>query len=108
MIERIKQWLGFFPTFGGVLRSPLWRSVRAQYLKQYPGCAVCGTRDGVEVHHKLPYHLHPDLELRADNLIALCRDHHLLFGHLMNFKSYNAQVETDAAIWRDKIKARPI
>lgn len=107
MIEWLKDFFGIFPTFGGVPRSPKWSGVRKQHLALYPLCTVCETKDGCEVHHKAPYHLHPDLELDPRNLITLCRDHHLLFGHLMSFKSYNQDVEVDATTWRLKIKERP-
>lgn len=93
----------------GAARSSQWPAVRAAHLKIQPGCAVCGRNEDVEVHHKLPFHLHPDLELDPQNLITLCNHslHHLWWGHLGNFKSYNAEVETDAATMLTKITTRP-
>ena len=94
-------------------RSGKWRAVRATYLKKHPRCFVCLGTKKVEVHHKLPFHLHPARELDPNNLITLCENDddgincHLAFGHLGNFKSYNAEVAADAAIWRKKILTRP-
>ena len=88
-------------------RSPKWPTVRRHHLEIEPACAVCGCRKDVEVHHCLPFHLHPEKELDESNLISLCREHHLLFGHLGNFRSWNATVREDAATWARKIKERP-
>jgi len=97
-------------TFGAI-RSPEWSKVRKEYLRNEPLCAVCKTKGSLlnhlEVHHCLPFHLHPNLELDPDNLITLCRTHHLLFGHLMNFKSFNENVRADALTFWQKIKSRP-
>lgn len=95
----------------GNKRSPHWASVRKAHLVKEPACRVCGSKQGVQVHHKRPFHLHPELELEPANLISLCEnkshDHHLLFGHLGNFQSYNPAVEFDANQWREKIAHRP-
>ena len=107
MIDRIKAFFGFFPTFGGVARSPLWRYVRAQHLKKYPMCAVTGRTYNLEVHHIRPYHLEPSLELDSHNLITLNRDVHFIFGHLMNWSSYNKDIEKDARIMIKKMETRP-
>lgn len=93
-------------------RSTRWPAVRAAYLKQNPACEVCGKKRvllaPIEVHHIVPFHIRPDLELEPSNLISLCRDHHILFGHLMNWKSWNIDVRSDADEWRNKIKNRPL
>lgn len=97
----------------GVRRSTHWPLVRAQHLKKNPRCAACGGTKKVEVHHKLPFHLHPDLELDPKNLITLCEakedgvNCHLLFGHLGSFKSFNRNVEADARDWQQKMTNRP-
>lgn len=95
----------------GAARSPLWNKVRAEHLKKFPFCAVCGKSDELNVHHRLPFHKYPELELRPDNLITLCeapgREHHLNFGHLGSYLSFNSEVEKDTEIWSFKIKNRP-
>mgnify|MGYP001583866311 CR=1 FL=1 len=91
----------------GARRSPKWEDVRNQFVKEHPNCEVCGTKKGLNAHHKLPFYLNPLLELDPQNLIVLCRDHHFFFGHLMNWKSYNKDVSLDSTMWRAKIIQRP-
>lgn len=92
-------------------RSPEWITTRKKHLESHPSCAACGKTKmiGLQVHHKKPFHLHPELELEPSNLMTLCDDPqcHLLIGHLDNFKSYNPNAEDDAAIWLEKRRTRP-
>jgi hypothetical protein len=83
----------------GVKRSPLWDETRKKYLATNPKCAVCGDTASVEVHHMFPFHYvvklgRPDLELDEENFVTLCEDkahdHHLLVGHLDDWKSYDS------------------
>ena len=84
-------------------RSGHWKSVQREFISQHPVCEACGCKP-VNVHHQIPFHYvtavgRPDLELEVSNLITLCVDHveqhHLLLGHLDNFKSYNPNVTSD-------------
>ena len=80
-------------------RSSKWHEVRNEYLEKESKCAACGSRKNLQVHHKKPFHLHPELELNSENFIALCMDVeecHLLIGHGDSFKFYNPNVESDA------------
>ena len=97
------------PQYGGVPRSPQWPKVRAAYIAKFPTCAVCGTKKELNVHHKQPYHLFPELELVESNLITLCNHslHHITFGHLGTFMSYNKDIEVDALVWNGKFSHRP-
>jgi hypothetical protein len=96
-----------------VARSTHWPAVRAAYLKEHPTCAVCGGKEKLEVHHRRPFHLHPELELDPTNFITLCESDkngcncHLMFGHIGNFKSYNIAVESDANYWHNQLLTRP-
>lgn len=96
-----------------VARSGKWPAVRRAHLEQHPVCAVCGGKENLEVHHKKPFHLHPELELDPANLITLCESKnngincHLAVGHIGNFKSLNATVEQDATYLNKKLKGRP-
>ena len=94
---------------GGAIRSSEWPAVRTQHLQKSSTCAICGGGKKIQVHHKKPFHLEPKLELDPDNLITLCEEKncHLRFGHLYSFKSYNPFIDSDAVIWREKIKNRP-
>ncbi len=106
IIERIRDWLQGKPKVG---RAPDWSRQRRIHLNQFPECAVCGTRRNLDVHHVLPVHL-PDgkqLELVSWNLLTLCRPHHLLVGHLCDWKSWNSEAKFDAANWRQKVRERP-
>src|SRR3990167_950476 len=118
LIELVKKWkalgsawLGFADREFGAKRSPKWPEVRGTHMKLHPECAVCGKRGTLlspnECHHRLPFHLHPEKELDPDNLETLCRRHHLEWGHLGNFKSFNADIRKDSEWYRGKVKNRP-
>lgn len=92
-------------------RSSKWPKVRKEHLSKFPTCAVCGGNKMLEVHHKLSFIEHPELELDPDNLITLCESKskgglncHLVFGHLTNYKKINPNVVDDAKIWNEKLK----
>lgn len=90
-------------------RSPKWTSVRKQHLKDNPACVACGRDKKLEVHHKIPVHINPEGELDPSNLVTLCADPcHIIFGHLMNFKSYNKDVIDDCAVYLNKVKNKPL
>ena len=96
---------------GGVKRSNKWSSVRKQYLKLNPNCAVCGKENRFlkfnEVHHIIPFSLDKTKELLFENLITLCPQDHFFCGHLNFYKSWNKNVKEDARNWHDKIYQRP-
>ena len=85
------------------LRSPQWDRLRDDYIEKYPTCAACGGMESLQVHHRKPFHLHPELELNEGNLISLCMGEHnchLNIGHGDSFKCYNPDVTTDSAHFR--------
>lgn len=88
-------------------RSNEWPKVEKDFREKNPTCAACGSTNKLNVHHKKPFHLHPELELDENNLITLCMDKnrcHLLIGHGDNFRAYNPNVEADAAKVKKDIK----
>lgn len=90
------------------VRSSQWKKVRQEHLKEFSKCAVCGKTKDLEVHHIQPVHLKPELELDPENLITLCSNScHLLFGHLMDFKSWNPKIIEDALAFKNRISKRP-
>ena len=90
-------------------RSPKWRSVRNKHIEEHNTCAACGRNKKLEVHHIEPVHLNPDRELDPTNLITLCDDPcHFVFGHLMDYKSWNANVVTDCSEYLLKIRNKPL
>lgn len=85
-------------------RSGKWASVRRAHLAKEPACVACGRSSDLEVHHCVPYHSRPDLELDPSNLITLCATPcHLVHGHLMNYKRSNPEVRKDAERYRAKM-----
>lgn len=89
-------------------RSPKWSNIRKEHLKSYPNCAACGKNTKLEVHHIEPVHISPEKELDPQNLITLCDTPcHLIFGHLMNYKSWNKNVVSDCSVYLNKVKERP-
>ncbi len=97
----------------GIARSPEWPKAEPAHLARQPHCVACKSgadaHAGLQVHHVFPFHYcvalgRPDLELDDRNLITLCEDepsgagvnHHLLLGHLDDFKSGNLDVVHDA------------
>lgn len=93
-------------------RSRKWPDVRRQHLDKHPTCEVCNGNTSLEVHHKEPFHVRPDLELDLKNLITLCSakkngvDCHLVYGHLGDYRSINKDVVVDSAVWNRKFKNR--
>jgi hypothetical protein len=84
-----------------------WPKERKKHLAKQPCCQVCSTLKDVEVHHKIPFHIDPFRELDPDNMITLCRVHHLWWGHLGDWHSWNVTVCEDAITWAFKIASRP-
>ena len=104
---------------GSTPRTSCWSTARARYIadKDADGlphdvCAVCLTRDDLNVHHVVPFHVKPELECDPDNFITLCREHHFRVGHdpdldgplKANWKSSNPNVRRDAARLRKKTR----
>lgn len=92
-------------------RSPEWNKVRDEFIRMHPVCALCGTAKDLQVHHKKPFHLYPELELDKNNLITLCISKywgfncHLLAGHGGYNKYENPWIDED--IQKLKILGNP-
>ena len=79
-------------------------------MRGNPTCAACGSTLRLEVHHVLPVHVRPDLELTPSNLITLCEGehlHHYTLGHGHNWDNYNPSVQADAAALRALVPLFP-
>lgn len=91
-------------------RSPHWPTVRKHFLEQNPTCAACGGTEFLACHHKLPFHIHPELELDFRNLVTLCESPtrlcHFRTGHSYDWKAYNEHVIEDAALSLLRITTR--
>ncbi len=104
MIEALKDWVAGKPY---AKRSSKWPAVRREHLRKHPKCEVCGTTKRLQVHHIHPIHLERVGELEPSNLLTVCATHHLLFGHFLNWHSFNLYVVEDAETWNHKITNRP-
>lgn len=99
---------GFFfrkPDQFGADRSPGWRALRERHVAEHPECFLCGSRDDLEVHHIVPFHVEPSLELEPKNLVTLCHEHHLRVGHNGNWRRVNKQVIYDCLVAAETIAA---
>ena len=100
-------WL-FKSKIRGAYRSPKWPAVRKEHITKHPTCQACGSNKKPEVHHIVPVHLDPSLELDPNNLITLCDKYcHFALGHFMNYHSWNVNIVEDAAKYLKAIKNRP-
>jgi 5-methylcytosine-specific restriction protein A len=98
--------LGF--QFNFQSRSSSWSKVRSQHLNKSPSCAACGRSTKVDVHHIEPVHVNSSRELDPSNLITLCSNScHFIFGHFMDYKSWNPDVIEDCKVYYNKYKNRP-
>jgi len=98
----------FSPRFGG--RHKDWGKLRKCHISVFPRCAVCNKKGFIranDVHHIIPVSVDSFKEMDMDNLITLCRKHHLLFGHLNYWRSWNKNVVEDARYMLVKIFNRP-
>jgi len=89
-------------------RSPKWSKVRENHLKENPRCCACGKNKKLEVHHIVPVHIDSSRELDPSNLVTLCADPcHIVFGHLLDFKSWNIDVIKDCEVYYNRVKNKP-
>ena len=89
-------------------RSSKWPALRKEHLKKQPCCQACGSDRKPEVHHIVPVHLDPSRELDPSNLITLCDKWcHFVFGHLLDYRSWNKDVVRDARHYLEKRRTRP-
>lgn len=96
----------------GFRRSPEWKRVREEFIEENGDkCAVCNLKTNLEVHHIIPLRMDRTRELDKTNLIILCENKsifcHFVYGHLMNWMSYNKDVIEDAKYLNKKILDRP-
>ncbi len=90
-------------------RSNKWKKVREDHIKKQPFCQACGRNTNLEVHHIEPVSINPDRELDPENLITLCSKYcHLVFGHFMDYNSWNPNVKEDCGVYYNKVLNKPI
>lgn len=62
-------------------RASGWDAFRDGKVVAHPYCSLCSSEKELELHHKKPFHDHPELELDPNNVIVLCRNCHWWAGH---------------------------
>jgi hypothetical protein len=75
-----------------------------------PSCEACGSKKKLEVHHLIPFHLAPDLELDPSNLMTLCdgggkygmKSCHLFFGHGGAWQRFNPVCKMDIIYFKTR------
>jgi 5-methylcytosine-specific restriction endonuclease McrA len=83
----------------GVPRSSKWPAARDKWLREHPACVVCG-RPAEAVHHSIPFHVRPDLELDESNFESVCDADHFRVGHLGDWQWWNAKFREAAMLCR--------
>lgn len=81
-----------------------WATLAKHRAIEYPDCEWkgCDTpRYQCNQHHCISVHWakligHPWLELYKDNIITLCHNHHLKYGHCGNYRRFNLDIKNDA------------
>lgn len=64
------------------------RKAMKAYAEAHPRCAWCGRDKDVDVHHRVPISVNPDLAGNPDNMISLCADRcHLYVGHNGDYRN---------------------
>ena len=88
-------------------RSSKWPKIRDAHLKIDSVCNVCGTKENLNVHHIIPFHIDKTKELDPNNLITLCSHNgcHFTFGHFFNWSASNPDIRSDAKTFKNKREA---
>ena len=93
----------------GKRRHKDWRKVRKIHLDVNHCCELCFGTKKLEVHHIVPFHIAPDLELDPTNLVTLCQSKrfgincHLLIGHGGIWQGINPHCKDDISKMRNII-----
>lgn len=88
-------------------RSSKWPAVECAFIAAHPKCEACGTKDDLNVHHIVPFHVNRTMELDTANLITLCHTDHFVIGHFHDWQSWNPNVRRMVAQYRSALDQRP-
>ncbi len=95
----------FEPAFG-MPRSGHWPALRDAIIAEQPWCSVCRRSTDLIVHHLMPFHLKPELELDKKNLFVLCEtpdfNCHFVLAHFRNWEHYNKNILNVAKYLREQ------
>jgi 5-methylcytosine-specific restriction endonuclease McrA len=76
--EKRKPFENAIRTNEALYKSPLWRQLKKQKLREQSYCSKCGISDNLHVHHVLPPKGNEDLFFDYNNLDVLCAKCHRL------------------------------
>lgn len=93
--------------FNLLSRSGKWSSIRKDHLNIQPHCQACGNYKNLQVHHIIPVSVDRSKELDLENLITLCKTCHFVFGHLMDWNSWNNEIINDCRVYYKKVINKP-
>lgn len=94
-----------FEFAGLAVRNPSWVTHNARrawavtkvmraHRAKHPWCRLCGRRKRVQIHHKFPVSIFPELAADPLNLLTLCAKRcHITIGHNGNYKNYVENVD---------------
>jgi hypothetical protein len=101
VLRRLPRWLQPKKFLQQQRRRQDWRRLKTRHLQKETCCQACGRQSNLDVHHIVPVHIAPALELSEHNLITLCASPcHLVFGHLMSYHCYNKDVRRMVTAYR--------
>jgi len=75
-----------------------WSKFEKNYVKSNSVCLACGATTSLEVHHKIPYAMRPDLEFEPTNLVTLCMSTnkcHFRLGHGSYWSAFTPSINLD-------------
>ncbi len=93
--------------FSILSRSYKWKKTRLDHLKKESFCQSCASIKNLQVHHIVPVNIDQSKELDPKNLITLCKTCHFVFGHLMDWNSWNEDVIKDCRVYYNKVINKP-
>lgn len=93
--------------FSILSRSYKWKKTRLDHLKKESFCQSCASIKNLQVHHIVPVNVDQSKELDPKNLITLCKTCHFVFGHLMDWNSWNEDVIKDCRVYYNKVINKP-
>ncbi len=101
-------------------RHPKWPAAARRFLKRNPLCMFCGGTKEVVVHHAIPFHIRPDLEMDESLWRPCCElagvNCHLQIAHLGDWRLWRKDLQrglvrlkeqrTALRLWIERERAR--
>lgn len=103
----------YYDLVTGKPRHKDWYKKSRIFITKQPWCSACGVKElkNLVVHHKIPVHIAPELEMVETNWKVICEtpsmNCHLYIAHLKIWTSYNKDIDEDCERMLLKIRNRP-